>query len=123
MERNRGFTLIELMIVVAIIGILSAIALHQFTLYRSKALNAAAQADLRNSITAEEGYYALHYKYFTKQISASPTGGGDSTLSLVASSNVGLSLSTYGASDFTASARNSFGNHTYTVTGSVGKIR
>jgi len=57
--RNRkGFTLIELMIVIAIIGILAAIAIPQFTAYRSRAYNTAALSDLRNLKTDLEGYYA-----------------------------------------------------------------
>ena len=51
-NKEKGFTLIELMIVVAIIGILAAIAIPQFSAYRAKAFNAAAQTDLRNLMTA-----------------------------------------------------------------------
>jgi len=56
-NKNKGFTLIELMIVIAIIGILAAIAIPQFNAYRSRAFNAAAQADIHNISITQEAYY------------------------------------------------------------------
>jgi prepilin-type N-terminal cleavage/methylation domain-containing protein len=62
-NNEKGFTLIELMIVIAIIGILAAIAIPQFSAYRQRSFNSSANADLRNAATAQEAYYVDSMTY------------------------------------------------------------
>ena len=60
-----GFTLVELLVVVAIIGILAAIAMQAMSRYRQQAYDAAAIHDLANAVKAEEAYYATNEVYVT----------------------------------------------------------
>jgi prepilin-type N-terminal cleavage/methylation domain-containing protein len=89
MTKQKGFTLIELMIVVAIIGILAAIAIPQFSAYRVKAFNSAAESDLRNLMTAEEATYADAQQYFPINSSTVTGTGGSTTASTFSSATLG----------------------------------
>src|SRR5262245_61260502 len=55
---RKGFTLIELPIVVVIIGILAAIAIPKFANTKEKAYLASMKSDLRNMATTQEAYFA-----------------------------------------------------------------
>lgn len=58
MQKNeRGFTTIELLVAVGIIGILAVIAISQFSDSKVRAFNARAESDLRNIISAQEAQY------------------------------------------------------------------
>ena len=64
---KKGFTLIELMIVVAIIGILAAIAIPNFMNYQCKAKQSEAKSSLGSIRVAQEAYFAEHDSYSTTQ--------------------------------------------------------
>ncbi len=66
MVRNtKGFTPIELLIVVVIIGILAAIAIPKFGATKQKAYVAAMKSDLKNFVTSEESYFLDYNTYGT----------------------------------------------------------
>ncbi len=91
---RKGFTLIELMIVVAIIGILAAIAIPNFMNYQCKAKQSEAKANLGTIRTGQEAYRAEFDEY-----AGTMAGIGFST-----SGKARYSYATTGTSVFTATA-------------------
>src|SRR3990172_6344732 len=75
MKNKKGFTLIELMIVVAIIGILAAIAIPNFLKFQAKSKQSEAKTNLKAIYTAQTGYFGENNTYNTfDRINWTPVG-------------------------------------------------
>jgi len=113
-EGQKGFTLIELMIVIAIIGILAAIAIPQFVSYRQKGYNTQAKGELKSFFTACQAYYADN-----------PTVTGDCSAALVIKTfapSTTVTITPTGGMNMTGTtSAHTSGTSTYTI-GSSGNI-
>lgn len=117
-SNHQGFTLIELMIVIAIIGILAAIAIPQFSAYRKRSYNSAAQSDIRNAATAQEAYYVEHRRYSDMLDNLIGTNYGLYNISQGVSVDVAGGIQSY-----TLTAYHSSGNRTFAILGPGGVIQ
>ena len=63
MNHNKGFTLIELMIVVAIIAILAVFAYPSYTQYKIRTNRAEVQSEMMRIAQRLQSYYVIHHNY------------------------------------------------------------
>lgn len=62
-DTSKGFTLVELLVVMGIVSTLVAIALPRYAEYRSHAYDTQAEMDVRSVAMAEEAYFLVHDAY------------------------------------------------------------
>jgi type IV pilus assembly protein PilE len=110
-QRIKGFTLIEILVVVAIVGILAAIAIPNYSNYMIKGSRAAAQAELLQLAGRQEKIY-LNSNCYTSSVTSTyngtsadnnctanpivPTGGLGETTGLTADGKYTLNITTSG---------------------------
>lgn len=74
MKNESGFTLLELLVAAAIIGILAAVAIPQYAGYKSRAIDSQLQSALKNARTAMEAYYTNYTEYSADEGILEPNG-------------------------------------------------
>jgi prepilin-type N-terminal cleavage/methylation domain-containing protein len=93
-NQKRGFTLIEILVVVLVIGILATIAIPRYSRMRDRAFIVAMKSDLRNLATSEESYYYDYGVYTTTPVaSASFRASSSVTITMGEATGAGWSAS------------------------------
>ena len=117
MRKQKGFTLIELMIVVAIIGILAAIAIPQFASYRKRAQDSQAKSALKNLATAQEAFYADNQRYASLPDSLTGDYG------FKVQTDAPVTIVHFGPDSWSATAKHSSSDTTFTYSSGEGGLK
>jgi type IV pilus assembly protein PilA len=88
---RRGFTLLELLIVVVVIGILAAIAIPKFQQTKSRAYASSLKSDLKNLSSMQEDHFYHNETYATSAAALGFSGSEGVTITIVESDGRGWS--------------------------------
>lgn len=131
-REDRGFTMIELLVVVVIIGVLVAIAVPVYLNYRKGAANKSAASDVRGAITAIEQYYTDNGNAYPADVApgaegvsvtlTAPATGTPQTITVSPGNTLGYKqiTATGGATTYRICAMNKDGKQVYVYNSSAG---
>ena len=131
-NNSKGFTLIELMIVIAIIGVLAAIAIPNFISYRNKSYCNSAESDANNISAAISDYFAIPENTILTTVSGASqymgftltNKGGQNSVTVTGDANGTISIEVTEAasrcpSDYTSASASSGSQNHWTSAGHV----
>lgn len=107
---EKGFTLLELLVAIGILGILVALAIPQYEAYRKRGYIAAVKSDLKNASIVQEAYFTETETY-TNSLPALLSNG------FRQSSNVSITVSVVGQTYSFSATHANCGADTWTYTG------
>jgi prepilin-type N-terminal cleavage/methylation domain-containing protein len=112
MKGRAGFTIIELLVVISIMGLLASLALPRLTHLKQKALVASMVSDLRNLLTSQEAFISTHGDYAGGVVPTPevPGTGGAGQVSMQLSEGVVLDV-TYLSNPATGDGWNAVATH------------
>lgn len=98
LQQSQGLTLLELLVVIAVIGVLAAIVIQQFSIYRSRSIDTHMRADLKSAAMAMESYFADFQSYPTsvsgiRTVGFRQTGGVTLTINITSPNTFTLTAS------------------------------
>ena len=104
---RKGFTIIELIATVAIIGLLASMAILKTRQSRDKAIRASMMIDLRTLVSAQEGFFSANKDYAGGIAGKEVAGtGGAGSAALAASNGNAIVVKYQGADGWSATATN-----------------
>ena len=105
MRDNRGFSLIEVLVIIVLVGVLAGIAIAQYASFRSRGVDSKIAAVVRGVATSEEAFYAAHRFYTGNLADLDGMSIGDVTIALSPGNSGSLATSFRVAGSHTGTER------------------